>query len=556
MRLDRIKIQNIRSIKNLEIEFPSSTLLFYGDIGCGKSSVLKAIEFALFGTLNAAELKGESLLRRSENKASVELAFTVDDSQYIIKRGLSRSTKGTISQPKGSLWVDEVETSYSVTDLRRKILEILNYSITRYEKAQKIPIYRYTVYTPQESVKEILQADPNDRFEILKDVFGIEKYEIALKNIDVINVFIRDKIKEYRGRLKEIGDPEENIPIKEEELTQQEKKIKNLENQIRDKEVETKNAKEKVVETEKLRDILSKQLIEIQNKEKNVSDDSKTLDDSERKLDVAQKGMITYEKELKKTPEISIDFEENKEELNKAIKDKRNDISKKEKQVGIFEKAKENREKLLKEGKCSLCGQEIHDEDRFKKELKEVNKSIETLTTDIDECEKEIQGLEKKKEDLAEYSQNKAKREMYEKLIEGEKKREKELKIQIEELNEKIEQERDEISETLKKQGIEDLEKLKQVEKQTKEDLKGLQTVLEKKQSELNELKVEISAENKSLEYIKKELEGLKQLIKKKESLTQKIESFTVLRDWIKDKLPVLIRDIEREILCGNSLSP
>ena len=195
MIVESVKIKNIRSIKNLEIDFPPSTMLFFGDIGSGKSSVLKAIEFGLFGTLTAADLSGESLLRRGENRGSVELTFSINGKKYTIKRNLKKAKKAkknekyAISQEEGSITEysgdDIVETSFAPTDLRRKILNLLNYSITRYEKAQKIPLFRYTVYTPQEQVKEILQAKPEDRFEILKEVFGIEKYEIALKNVGV-----------------------------------------------------------------------------------------------------------------------------------------------------------------------------------------------------------------------------------------------------------------------------------------------------------------------------------------------------------------------------------
>ncbi len=65
---------------------------------------------------------------------------------------------------------DGVKTTYSTQQMRRKILNLLKYSVTRYEKAKKIPLFRYTVYTPQEQVKEILNAKPEERFEILKEV--------------------------------------------------------------------------------------------------------------------------------------------------------------------------------------------------------------------------------------------------------------------------------------------------------------------------------------------------------------------------------------------------
>ena len=196
MILEHIKINNIHSIKNLELTFPQTSMLFYGDIGSGKSSLLKAIEFALFGILKSADLSGDSILRRGENKGFVELNFLLDEDHYKIRRSLSRSKEGRVSQTKGFLTINEIQTSYAATDLRRKILEALNYSVTRYERAQSIDLFRYTVYTPQESVKEILEADPEKRFEILKDVFGIEKYEVLLKNLKIIIDHLRYKLKE------------------------------------------------------------------------------------------------------------------------------------------------------------------------------------------------------------------------------------------------------------------------------------------------------------------------------------------------------------------------
>ena len=49
MFLKSIKLNNIRSYEHAEINFPSGSVLLAGDIGSGKSSILLAIEFAIFG---------------------------------------------------------------------------------------------------------------------------------------------------------------------------------------------------------------------------------------------------------------------------------------------------------------------------------------------------------------------------------------------------------------------------------------------------------------------------------------------------------------------------
>jgi len=52
MLFKSISIRNIRSYKEAKIEFPLGISLFEGDIGSGKSTILMAIEFALFGLGN------------------------------------------------------------------------------------------------------------------------------------------------------------------------------------------------------------------------------------------------------------------------------------------------------------------------------------------------------------------------------------------------------------------------------------------------------------------------------------------------------------------------
>jgi len=553
MKLESIKIKNIRSIKNLDVTFPLSSILFYGDIGSGKSSVLKAMEFALFGTLNAADLKGESLLRRGENKGSVELTFSIDDIEYTVIRGLSKSKKDKISQTKGALIEDGKETSYSVKELRKKVLELLNYSVSRYENAHKIPIFRYTVYTPQESIKEILQANPSERFEILKDVFGIEKYEIALRNVDVLGSYLRDQLNECQGKLKQIGEPEELVPQKESELKDQDQKIKKIEQDVTEKLKEVTNLKSNQQEIEKELEEFSQRLIEIQNKEKIIKEAQESKANNEQKLKNRAKELKENRKELSKIPEIPIDFKESQEELENKVKVKRKEITESEKEKAVISKSINDIDKLLKEGKCSLCGQEIHEKARFEKELKKSNSDIELLANKIESSIKEIEILEKKLKDLIKFTQNKSRKELYEKLIDGIKKNEEEIKTQIKKIELRIRENQKEVEDALKKYKIKDLEKFKELDKEIRNRLNETKKCLENVQSEESALKAELSAENKTLEYIKKGLEELKKEIELKKVLKEKVENLNSLKDWIKEAFPVLIRDIEREILSSSA---
>ena len=83
MLIKWIRLRNIRSYLSEEIHFPEGSTLLSGDIGAGKSTILLAIEFALFGF--STDVSGETLLRNGKPSGSVELCFDVDSKNVIIK---------------------------------------------------------------------------------------------------------------------------------------------------------------------------------------------------------------------------------------------------------------------------------------------------------------------------------------------------------------------------------------------------------------------------------------------------------------------------------------
>ena len=86
MKLKKISLKNIRSYENHEMEFPEGSLLLSGDIGSGKTSILLAIEYALFG-LQPGQ-KGSALLRNSAHSGEVALELEIDGQNIIIERKL------------------------------------------------------------------------------------------------------------------------------------------------------------------------------------------------------------------------------------------------------------------------------------------------------------------------------------------------------------------------------------------------------------------------------------------------------------------------------------
>ena len=95
MLLKSITINNIRSYNHAKIDLRNGSTLLLGDIGSGKTTILLAIEFALFGLIKG-DVSGSTLLRHGKNEGSVELDFSIGKDEIKIHRKLKRK-KDTIS---------------------------------------------------------------------------------------------------------------------------------------------------------------------------------------------------------------------------------------------------------------------------------------------------------------------------------------------------------------------------------------------------------------------------------------------------------------------------
>lgn len=204
MILDSIIIENIRSYRHQEVEFPKGISLFEGDIGSGKSTVLMSIEFALFGL---GSQKPESLLKKNEDTGSVTLGFSVDDKKYEIKRTL-RKKNDTVGQDSKDSWikVSGEKEPLSASELKQRILQILKFNEPVSPRAES-RIFRYAVFTPQEAMKNVL-SDPTKRLETIRKAFGIEDYDIAASNAHELIQKLKVEIGILQGKADNISELE------------------------------------------------------------------------------------------------------------------------------------------------------------------------------------------------------------------------------------------------------------------------------------------------------------------------------------------------------------
>jgi exonuclease SbcC len=190
MQLRRLRVRNIRSYEAGDLSFPPGTTLISGDVGSGKTSLLYAVEMALFGV---AEVDAAYLVRHGAPHAEVEVEFEDSEHKYVVRRRfrrVHRKGKETFEPEKIGFKVDGEETTYSATELRQRVIELLGFPDNPSPQAHS-DLWRWAVYVPQERMREILAARPQERLETVRKALGVERYRTAAENAQELAADLR-----------------------------------------------------------------------------------------------------------------------------------------------------------------------------------------------------------------------------------------------------------------------------------------------------------------------------------------------------------------------------
>jgi len=404
MIIKKVILENIRSYEKEEINFLEGSTLLSGDIGSGKTSVLLAIEFALFG-LQPGQ-KGSSLLRNGKNEGRVIMSFESDSNEVTIERILKRGK--TITQESCFLKINGEQKELSVTEIKSKILYLLNYP-QEFAKKQNI-LYTFTVYTPQEKMKEIVLEDPEIRINTLRHVFGIDKYKRILENLSILTSKLREekRIKEnflllleqnislLESKENQLSEKKEKLPLFESYFNEKKEKRKKIE--------EEKNSiSEKLEEKNKFNSEIEKTKIIILNKKDTLFSNNKRIEEIKKQVDDLKK--INFnELDIQYKEKKIIEKNHDKEKISGSLIDINSKIN------SYSLKINENKNvdfKILTMDICPTCLQNVDPVYRanisnklnseiseFKKKILEFEKEKETFNLNLKEINLELSSLE------------------------------------------------------------------------------------------------------------------------------------------------------------------
>lgn len=173
--LRSIRLCNWRSHRDTTLHFARGTNLLIGRMGGGKTSIVDAICYALFGTcppIASHTIKIRDIIRarpNGEDAAYVELTFSKGNKEYRVCRSIKRS-----GATEAELWCDGVRIQGPrPRDVDRYVTELLELDADLFMRA---------VYSQQNQIDYLLTLPPSERKDKIDELLGLTKFEVVRDN--------------------------------------------------------------------------------------------------------------------------------------------------------------------------------------------------------------------------------------------------------------------------------------------------------------------------------------------------------------------------------------
>ncbi len=391
MLLKSIRLRNIRSYLDEKIDFPVGTTLLSGDIGCGKSTILMAVDFALFG-IRKGELSGSDLLRHGKDEGSIELELELDSKSMGIRRSLKRGS--AISQESCVLVTNGVSESLMPVELKARVLEMLGYPQELVKKNK--PIFRYTVYTPQEEMKKIL-SDEASRLDILRKIFNIDKYGVIRANARVFLTELRSMKRELEAYSKDLEIRAMEKKESEDLLDAVHGQIYGFSSRISSLNARHDGLKARIDAMKVQMEDFRKLQISIAKKESEAGALKRKLADIDNELSNIE-SKIQFNVNLFSEP-VSGDMNSTLESLKLLERDRDGML----KNMAVIDAEADRLSSIYSEGLCSFCGQSVSDPASFKGRIDERKGKRQEIMDGIRQLDESLDIMKKQRAVLEKY---------------------------------------------------------------------------------------------------------------------------------------------------------
>ena len=357
----------------------NTTTLIVGKNGSGKSTILDAITFVLFGKPFRKINKPQLLNTTNDSDCIVELFFTINKKEYQIRRGIKPNVFEIFEN--GKLLQQDAAIKDYQQHLEENILKMT------YKAFCQIVVIGNATYQP------FMKLNPGERRQIVENFLDIDVFT-------KMNILLKSKITETK---EQINGASYQVDLAKEKLRMAKKLLssseENIDGKIQENEQALEAKREAIEEQNQKMAVLTSEIQEIIVQEETISKLNKKI----REMDGLQTTLETKFKGVNKEIQFLIANDNCptcKQEIHSEFKE--DSLSEKAKKVAEYKKAISELTIHIENHK-----EELDSHMRSMEEIDRRNKQIEKIQLDLNYIRKDILRIqEENKKLLKEKQQN------------------------------------------------------------------------------------------------------------------------------------------------------
>ena len=399
--------------KPVELNFESFSLAcITGQNGAGKSSLLDAITWAIFGQ---ARKRDDSLVNLQSDAAEVIYTFDYEGNRYRIQRAMPRNKRKTLEFQiyDDGLWRPLTEATMRETQERIQKTLRLDYDT-----------FINAAFFLQGKADQFTQQNAGKRKEVLSNILGLEIWEVYKTRAAESRRKISQEIQAIDGRIAEIDEElAEEAPRKE--------KLKSLENELDLLSATRKKQAALLEQIQRLTASLAEQRKLAETLAENLARLQRNRDDLTSRRAEREKERARYADLLNRAAEVDTAYA--------AWQESRKTLALWEETAAQFHEQDAKRQPFLQEigAEQARLEQELASLEKQELEIREQEAGISNLRAQVALTEKELAEIEQKalERDTLQHEEKEA-REKYA-ILQAENKQ---FKLQMESLQERIDE--------------------------------------------------------------------------------------------------------------------
>lgn len=359
----------------------------FGTVGSGKSSILEAITFALYGKTERLNLSGDNrnynMMNLKSDELFIEFRFKAgkEGSEFLI----------TVKGRRNSKKFDDVK---SLDRLAYRVLEKetvpVSFDLVENAIGLSYENFKRTIIIPQGKFQEFLQLGKSDRTQMMKELFSLEKFELFFK-VSGIEKKNDEQLNILEGQLKSLGDANpEQLSMLESFIALSQQKVQTLSEQFKEQQV-------KKVALDNLKEWKARE-VQVKNRLATLNLQQEQIKKQEQDIKSVEYCLIHFKPLLDSSQELQLQIENLKKDL--TIESAQLNLLEKEleKQTKGFEQIKSTYEKrhLLQQQveeleKIILIINERAALDKLSKRIQEGSLTVSTYEKQIAERKTELE---------------------------------------------------------------------------------------------------------------------------------------------------------------------